>query len=393
MNKNILNTVVQDFINLNLDKDTTSLLLKKALFENIDIKDIVEQLESKKRCKKKLPTWFKTPQIYYPNKVNIEQTSSEVTANYKLQIVSGKSIIDLTGGFGVDCYYFSKVFDTVIHCDINKELSTIVHHNYKQLGILNIQTVAEDGLDFLVNSKKQFDWIYIDPSRRHDVKGKVFYLKDCLPNVPEHLEALFSYSNNILVKASPMLDISLGTSELKHVKEIHVVAVKNEVKELLFVLEKNCTEAIGIKTINIKTDHNETFEFYMSDESLSFAIYSNKASYLYEPNAAILKAGAFKVLSQKLQVNKLHQHSHLYSSQELIDFPGRTFKIQEIIPYNKKEISNRFKGKKANITTRNFPLNPADIRKKFNIRDGGEQYLFFTTNQQNKKIAISCFKI
>ncbi|WP_034044620.1 THUMP-like domain-containing protein [Wocania ichthyoenteri] len=391
MNHSILNTDIQEFINNNLNSNISKLLLKGIAFNKVETKEIIEQIEAKKRCEKKLSIWFNTENIYYPNKLNIEQTSSEITAKYKSSLISGNSIIDLTGGFGVDCYYFSKRFKTVEHCEINDKLSEIVKHNYKQLDIQNIETRCIDGIEYLKSSKKLHDWIYIDPSRRHDSKGKVFFLNDCLPNVPEHLDLLLKYSKNILIKTSPLLDFSIGINELKHVKTIHVIAVNNEVKELLWVLERNYSEEISVETVNIKKDKNEHFNFLLGEEKLAQSNYRVPLSYLYEPNSAILKAGGFHSISKKIGVFKLHQHSHLYTSEQLLDFPGRCFKIENILPFNKKELKKEG-FKKANITIRNFSETVQNIRKKFNIKEGGNQYLFFTTDFNDNKIVIICTK-
>lgn len=392
MNKHILNTINQEFINNNINSDIASLLLKKTSLENVELKEIVEQIESKKRCKTKLPTWYNTSNVYYPNKLNIEQTSSEITAEYKSRLMKGNSIIDLTGGFGVDCFYFSKSFEDVTHCEIDKNLSEIVSHNYTQLEIDKIKTLNVDGIEHLKNTNQNYDWIYVDPSRRHDSKGKVFYLKDCLPNIPQHLDLLFEHTDSVLIKASPMLDLSIGISELKHTKSIHVVAVNNDVKELLFVLNKGFNSEIEISTINIKGNKREVFEFMYSSEFEAKVNFSLPLTYLYEPNAAILKSGAFKTIAKELNVSKLHQHSHLYTSYELIDFPGRVFIISKQIPYNKKAIKKALGNSKANITTRNFPESVSHLRKKFNIKEGGETFAFFTTNSNDEKIVIICKK-
>ncbi|MCF7560133.1 class I SAM-dependent methyltransferase [Sabulilitoribacter multivorans] len=392
MNPLILNTEIQEFINDNLNTDISSLLLKGTSFLEVSTKDIIEQIEAKKRCEKKLPTWFNTKNIYYPNKLNIEQTSSEITAKYKSQLIEGNSIIDLTGGFGVDAYFFSKQFKTVKHCEINEGLSHIVAHNYKQLQTKNITTIATDGIEYILLSKNKYDWIYIDPSRRHDTKGKVFFLKDCLPNVPEHIDLLFNHSNNILIKTSPLLDLSIGIDELKHVKAIHVVAVNNEVKELLWVLEKEFDSSIQIETVNIKNDDIQQFHFTLNNKKNSESKYSKPLTYLYEPNSAILKAGAFDEVSNQLNVFKLHKHSHLYTSENLVEFPGRIFRIERVIPYNKKTLK-KAGITKANITTRNFPETVQQIRKKNNIKDGGHAYLFFTTNHHDEKIVIVTSKV
>ena len=388
MNKLILNTVNQHFINNNLVTDIVSLLLRKTDFEEVDIKELVEQIEAKRRCKSKLPTWFNTENIYFPNKLNIEQTSSEITAQYKSTLVKGLSIIDLTGGFGVDAFYFSKQFKEITHCELDENLSEIVSHNFKTLEVNHINTVTTDGIQYLKNSNTIFDCIYIDPSRRNDNKGKVFYLKDCLPDVTEHLNLLFKYSKTILIKASPMLDISIGLSELKWVKDIHIVAVDNDVKELLFLLESNFEEDVTVKTVNLIENNTQVFEFNITEEKHTESLFSLPQTYLYEPNSALMKSGAFNTISSKLKLFKLHKHSHLYTSEKQIEFPGRRFKITNVLPYSKKLIAKQFSKTKANITTRNFPETVAQIRSKFNIKDGGESYLFFTTNVNNEKIVI-----
>ncbi len=367
-------------------------MLKKHAFKNITIQELIEQIEAKKRCKIKLSKWFNTENIYYPNKLNIEQTSSEITAEYKANIIHGESIIDITGGFGVDCLYFSKKYKNVYHCEINSKLSQIVSHNYNQLNIKNITTVCNDGLVFLKESNKEFDVIYIDPSRRNDKKGKVFLLSDCLPNVPENIDFLFKKSNKILIKTSPLLDLSNAINELKYVKEIHIVAVKNEVKELLFNLEKGFTGKINIITANLNKGKNEAFRFSKENNN-SLPNYGTPKKYLYEPNAAILKSGGFNQVALQFNLLKLHQHSHLYTNEKLVPFPGRSFEIVEVLDYNKKILKKRFKKQKFNVTTRNFPKSVENIRKELDIRDGGEQYLFFTTNTNNEKIVVLCNKI
>ena len=392
MNTEILNNEVQEFISQHLNSDINVLLLKGTNFSQVDTKEIIEQIEAKKRCEKKLFSWFKSDNIYYPNKLNIEQTSSETTAKYKSGLVSGDTIIDITGGFGVDCFYFSKVFKTVTHCEINNHLSEIVNHNYKQLKVNNIETIASDGIEYLKTTNKTFDWIYVDPSRRHDSKGKVFFLNDCLPNVPEHLDLLFNHSKNILIKTSPLLDFSVGINELKHVKAIHVVAVNNDVKELLWVLEKDFNTSISIHTINFKLDTTETFNFNLDEEKSSNSKYHLPLNYLYEPNSAVLKAGGFHAITNQLDVFKLHLHSHLYTSAHILEFPGRIFKIESIIPFNKKALKT-LAIKKANITTRNFPESVENLRKKLKIADGGTIYMFLTTNLHDEKIVIITSKV
>ena len=194
-----------------------------------------------------------------------------------------------------------------------------------------------------------------------------------------------------MIKTSPLLDIKATHYDLKFVKELHIVAVDNEVKELLWILERDYESDFRIITVNLSKDIEQKFEFNFENESSSLAEYSEPLTYLYEPNSAILKAGAFNSISTNLNLPKLHKHSHLYTSEKLVDFPGRRFKIENIIPFNKKQFAKE-KISKANVTTRNFPLSVGDIRKKLKIKDGGNTYLFFTTNKDEEKVIIICSK-
>jgi hypothetical protein len=389
---NILNSEIQEFIKKNIGTSISKLALQKNPFPKVEWISILNQIEAKTKSKDKLPTWFSTNNIIYPAKISIEQTSSEKTALYKSTIVSGDSLIDLTGGFGVDDYYFTKKIKAVAHCEINPDLSDLVKHNFEQLDTKNITCYSGDSLATLTSLNKKWDWIYIDPSRRNDAKGKVFMLKDCLPNVPENIGFYFKNSDSILIKTAPLLDISAGLLELKNVKNIHIIALENEVKELLWELHKEYEGPIIIKTVNLVKDKAETFEFVLNEES-ELPHFSLPQKYLYEPNSAIMKSGGFNEVSTFFKINKLHKFSHLYTSKELIDFSGRIFEIVNTIPYNKTEIKTHLENKQANITTRNFPDTVESIRKKWKIKDGGNIFCFFTTDENNHKIVLICTKI
>ncbi|RTY93601.1 class I SAM-dependent methyltransferase [Flavobacterium sp. GT3R68] len=392
MDKKILDSEFQNFIIDNIDKDVAKLALQKNPFPEIPWLEILNQIAAKSKAKEKLPTFFNTPHIIFPNKISVEQSSSEKTAWYKSTLISGNTIIDLTGGFGVDDFYFSKKVKQVIHCEINNKLSEIVEHNFDILNASNIQCIAGDSLDVLEKGNKKYDWIYIDPSRRNDAKGKVFMLKDCLPNVPELLDFYFSHTENILIKTAPILDISAGLSELSNVKYIHVVAIDNEVKELLWELSKDFKGSPIIKTINFNKGNLDRFDFELPTNGDN-ARFGLPKKYLYEPNSAIMKSGGFDEICSKYNIDKLHPHSHLYTTDKIIEFPGRVFEIEKIIPYNKTELKIYLENKKANITTRNFPDTVEIIRKKWKIKDGGNMYCFFTTDTNNHKIVLICAKI
>ncbi|MGO4819644.1 THUMP-like domain-containing protein [Flavobacterium sp. W22_SRS_FP1] len=388
----ILNPEIQAFIDSNIDTQISTLALKKNPFPAIEWIYILNQIEAKAKAKDKLTNWFSTKNIIYPNKISIEQTSSEKTASYKASLVSGESLIDLTGGFGVDDYYFSKKIKAVAHCEINTELSNIVKHNFEQLEVKNITCYPGDSSSTLATLNRKWDWIYIDPSRRNDSKGKVFMLKDCLPNVPENLDSYFNHSNAALIKTAPLLDITAGLTELKYVKTIHIVALVNEVKELLWELHPNYIGEITVKTVNILKEKTESFDFILNEE-IKKPTYGLPIKYLYEPNSAIMKSGGFDEVGLFYNLEKLHKHSHLYTSKKLISFPGRVFQIEESIPYNKIEMKTFLQNKKANCTTRNFPDSVENIRKKWKIKEGGNIYCFFTTDINNDKIVLICNKI
>lgn len=387
MNEKILHIEVQNFINKHLNADLNRIALQKNPFPDIDFKEILNQIETKKKAEKKLPTWFHTPNIYFPKKINLEQTSSEITAAYKADLLNGTSLADLTGGFGVDTYFFSKKAAEVDHYEINQELSEIASHNFKQLGVKNVKCFIEDGIKAIL--QKKFDTIYIDPSRRSENKGKVFLLEDCIPNVVENKDYLLSKCEKLIIKTSPMLDINAAKNSLKEVSEIHIVAINNEVKELLWVLESTTQPT---KTIAINLENEKRYRFDIDQNSVANVQYSLPKKFLYEPNAAILKSGAFDEVAERFKIYKLHKHSHLYTSDEKIDFPGRVFKIEKTIAYKKKDIKENLPITAANITTRNFPESVEVLRKKWKWKDGGDNYLFFTTTMNGNKIIVQCKK-
>ena len=387
----ILEKPIQDFINQNIGVSLSKLALQKNPFPDVPWILILRQIESKTKAKDKLPQWFLTENIIYPAKISIEQTSSEKTAFYKASLIEGESLIDLTGGLGIDDFYFSKKIKTIAHCEINEELSSIVKHNFEQLKAYNITTHAGDSYETLKKLNQKWDWIYIDPSRRSDVKGKVFLLKDCLPNVPENQDFYFKYSDKILIKTAPLLDLSSGLTELKNVKNIHIIALENEVKELLWEIHKDYKGAVTIKTTNITKDKTERFDYNLNT-NLAVCEYSKPKKYLYEPNSAIMKSGGFDQVGIQFGLKKLDKHSHLYTSNKKIDFPGRVFEVEHNIDYNKTQMKAFLENKKANISTRNFPETVENIRKKWKIKDGGDSFCFFTTIEKNEKIVLICTK-
>jgi len=391
LNKALLNKDVQDFILKNRSANLSKLILKGSPFKNVSIQEIAIQIAGLSKAKSKLPTWYLTKNIVFPPNLNLEQTSSEKTAKYKASLVEGKKMMDLTGGFGIDAYFFAEKFNEVFHCELNLELSELAEHNFEILNAKNVKTFQGNGIEYLKNSDQYFDWIYLDPSRRDDAGGKVFQLSDCTPNPAEHLDLFIEKADHILIKTSPLLDLKAGIGELKNVSEIHIVAVNQEVKELLWILNKNASEEIKVKTIHFQNKITQTFEtkFRASQSDIPLSLPLN---YLYEPNPAIMKSGMFRDLASQTDSCTLHSNSHLFTSKKLKEFPGRRFEILEILLYNKKQLKQGLTLKKANITIRNFPKTVAEIRKELKIEDGGDRYLFFTTDLNEKRIVVVCKK-
>lgn len=392
MNKALLQQDVQDFIRENSAIDTAKLILKGSPFKEVNSSELAVQIVARNKAEKKLPTWYNSANIIYPPHLNLEQTSSEVTAKYKAALVSGKNLIDLTGGFGIDSFFFAESIQKVTHCEMDALLSETAAHNFKQLGAENITTTSGDSLEYLESTDEEFDWIYLDPARRDDYGGKIILLEQCTPNVPVNLELFFKKAKRVLIKTSPLLDLKAGMHELEHVAEIHIVAVNNEVKELLWLLDPASNQAVRIKTVNLGKKTVHEFEAGFSKLATKASL-SEPKQYLYEPNAALMKSGLFGELSIRTATAKLHVNSHLYTSSELTDFPGRRFQILEVLPYHRKLLKKEPRLKKANITTRNFPKSVEALRKELKIEDGGTIYAFFTTNLRNEKVVVLCEKV
>jgi hypothetical protein len=350
------------------------------------MQEIVQQIKGRKTAEKKFPFLTKEGIVFPPN-LNLEQASSQSTAEYKSQTLSGKSFLDLTCGFGIDAYFLSKNFDEVTLIEQNSELISIVENNWKTLGS-KANFINENLEKFLENSQQKFDVIYLDPARRDQQNKKKFLLEDLSPNLLEIQEKLHSITDKIIVKLSPLIDISYLISELKNITEIQIIAVRNEVKELVLIIENNQLtdnqQPTTIKCINLESNDPE-FSFNFNDEKSAKSEFSESSNFLYIPNNSILKAGAFNIISEKFGLNKLHPNTHFYTSENKIEnFPGRVLEIEKI---DAKDLK---KGEKYNIVSKNYPLKPEEIKKKYKLNDGGNHYLIFTQSVYGKEILKSC---
>ena len=377
---NLLKTESQNFINANLTADLHSLLLKKSPFPEVTIQEIVQQIKGKKVAQRKFPFLLKENIVFPPN-LNLEQASSQSTAEFKADNLNGKKFLDLTCGFGIDAYFLSQNFGEITLVEKNPELLDLVKHNWK---ILNkTATFVNENLEhFLAKNSDRFDVIYLDPARRDSEKNKKFLLEDLSPNLLEIQDQLLEISSQIIIKLSPLIDISYLISVLKNVAKIQIIAVRNEVKELIVFLEKaRKGDDVEISCINLESDDAE-FAFQFKEEKTAVSAFSEPQQFLYIPNNAVLKSGAFNLISQFFNGKKLHPNTHFYTSDKRIErFPGRILEINMI---DSKHIR---KGEKYNIISKNYPLSPDEIKKKYKILDGGNCYLIFTQTQ-NRKIIL-----
>ncbi len=298
----------------------------------------------------------------------------------------------MTGGLGVDSYFFSRRFESVTYCEIQAGLSAIAAHNFNILGAPNVEVCNMDGLELLRESDRKYDVIYLDPARRTVTGRRVFLLSDSAPPLPGSLSQLWEHTDLILIKTSPLLDLVSGIRELKEVKEIHIVAIDNEVKEILWLLEKGFSEETRIISVNLGAKDNHYFSFLSGDEKKATTTYGEVGKYIYEPNASLMKAGAFSLLSERLKLDKLHPNSHLYTSDHLVAFPGRSYEVLQSLHYNSRELK-RLGLEKAHVVARNFPKTVATLRSKYKLKEGGDKSLIFTTQKDNKLLAVLCKRI
>ena len=392
----LMNQATSQFIVENSEKDVRQLALQAERYPLVDMPLAIRQISGRQKIRTKLPSFYANESIQYPAQLSLEQSSSESTALYKSSLCEGKELVDLTGGFGIDCFFMSAHFEQVTYVERHVELCTIAQHNFELLGTKHITVINAESEKYL-DEINTADWIYIDPARRSTAGKKVVLISDCEPNVAQLSTTLLAKAPNVMIKLSPMMDVSAAITELPRTCEVHIIAVENECKEILLLLKSESSEPLKIKTINFgKKNSVQTFEFLPDDEQLAYSTFSPEiGKYLYEPNAAIMKSGAFKVIGNKFKLDKLHINTHLYTSNELeIDFPGRIFEVQKVWENGKNEWKNEAKLlKKANLTTRNYPSSVDELRKRLKLADGGNTYLFACTIGKDDKTMIACEKV
>lgn len=389
-----LNFNLKIFVDKHLNDNIHTLALKYNKQTNFNTNLVLETISNFKKASHKLPT-FTTNYCWLPTK-SYEQASSELTAFYKSLICKGDSILDLCGGLGVDDIAFSRVFSKVISLDADEELNEIVNYNFNKIGILNIERKTVYAEDFLVNNTSKFDFIYIDADRRPSLISKKFLLSDCTPNILELLPQIKKITNYLLIKLSPMVDLDYCKTAIENIKEIHVVALKNEVKEVLLMVDFTQNNVTITKAVNIINEQDiQIFNNANSVAIKETPIIENQ--YFYEPNASIIKANLSENYAQSLGLKMIATNSNFFVGNKYIEnFYGRSFTIVESFLFSKSQLKNYLKLNnilKANISKRNFPINEAEIAKQFNLKDGGNEYLFFTQNSKNEKLFFHCQKL
>ncbi len=395
-----MNTATRDFIESHLKDDVRQLALQKFP-DDVDKMLVLNQIEARQLLSKKVPSWASNPDLLFPKHLSIEQCSSELTAIYKASIINGGDVfVDLTGGLGIDSFFLSEKFKTSYYVENRKELCDLAEHNFAVLG-RKITVVNDDSESFL-SKNQDFDLIFIDPARRDVYNRKMVSLHDCSPDVVKLVETFPETSSrkpSFLIKASPMLDISLITNELQNISEIHIVSVRNECKEVLIKIELGFDGEIKYFCVDlnsVETHGRASLQYTENEEKSAVPTFSSVVKkYLYEPNASLMKSGAFKLISQRFAIEKLHVNSHLYTSDNLIpDFPGRIFEVVEFAPFNKKVKKELLSDiTEASVATRNFPLSANELRKNLNLKESDKNFVFGTTLIGEKKVVILCKKI
>ena len=434
-----MNQATQDFIRQHQDDDVRQLAFLGSKYPEVDMPFALDQIRGRKMARVKLPRWASIDGIIYPPHISMEQCSSEATALYKAELAErllnqqkikicefttkdtvapkfaknegtcenqGKvGFADLTGGFGVDFSYIAERLGVrAMYVERQEHLCEKAKENFLRLGLANAEVKNGDGIEVL-HTLEHLSLIFIDPARRDDAGNKVVSLKDCTPDVTVLQEEMLSKADYVVIKLSPMLDWHRAISELSHVREVHIISVNNECKELLLVLsarnmgdmEASSADGEVKRTVNLRIYCINDAQSFVCDESdmetSSVKIAPStldEMQYLYEPNASLMKAGCFGVLTDRYEAKMLSRNSHLFVSREPIEaFPGRSFRIIAVSSFNKKELKRHLSGiTKANIATRNFPLSVAELRKRLKLKDGGETYIFATTLSDESHVLV-----
>ena len=378
---------VQTFVRQHRQDDVRRLALQAAKYPDMDFSFVLHQIKGWQLARKKLPSWATHEQLLYPQQLAMEQCSSEQTARYKQQLVQrlcGKrlgesTLVDLTGGLGVDFSFMAQGFKKVYYVEQQAELCALGKHNFPLLGLPSARVISGDGTTFLRSMSDRAGVIYLDPARRDAAGSKTYAIEDCTPDVALLSDELVEKALWVVVKLSPMLDWHAAVAQLKHVCEVHIVSVGGECKELLLVMQRH----VGEHSLQLYAVNDDNVFACSAEEAQQRAplLRTSTFDYLFEPHASLMKAGCFAALSARYGVEALATNTHLFAAMMPVnDFPGRQFRVLSVTPFAKKSLKSALHGiDKANLAVRNFPLSVAELRKRLKLKEGGEHYLFATT--------------
>ena len=402
-----MNEATLEFIRIHADEDVRQLAFLGKKNPEVDMAYALDQIAGRQKARVKIPSWASIDGIVYPPHISMEQCSSEQTARYKARIAgNGEKIVDLTAGFGVDMAFMSAGFKQAVHVEMQPQLCAISSENYKHLGLNHVQVVCNDGVGYL-HQMEHADLIFIDPARRDQHGARTYGIADCTPNVLEIIDEMLQKADRVMIKLSPMLDWQKTVADVGNVSQVHIVSVGNECKELLLEVKKGKDEKVKVFCVNddqvFSYEIGETHPFTPSPHHpfTPSPLHSftpsplHSFTFLYEPNASVMKAGCFNLISHRFGITQPDANSHLFLSDKLVEgFPGRGFVIERVSTMNKRELKEALAGiDKANIAVRNFPLSVADLRKRLKLKDGGDVYIFATTDAKKGHLVMVCRKI
>ena len=395
------NEATIQFVHDHREEDVRALALRGCRDKEVDLPWALDQIQGWQTSRHKLPSWVAIDGIVYPPHLSMEQCSSEATAIYKCGIVERlpkschETLIDLTGGFGVDFAFMARCFDHACYVEQQAHLCETAQHNFGVLGLTQARVINADAEQVLgeVKTEPATTLLYLDPARRDSNKARTYAITDCTPNVLQLLPRLLQCGHHVLLKLSPMLDWHKAVTDLgDHVAEVHIVSVGNECKELLILIAANHTGEPSVHCVN----DGQPLIYLPSQDSIALAIATNDDTrYLYEPNASVMKAGCFGLLTGRFPIKALATDSHLFvSSEQVEDFPGRRFAIIAVTTMNKKELGRALSGiTRANVAVRNFPMTAQQLRQRLGLKDGGDCYIFGTTNATGEHRLYICNKL
>lgn len=394
-----MNEATLEFIRIHADEDVRQLAFLGKKNPEVDMAYALDQIAGRQKARVKIPSWASIDGIVYPPHISMEQCSSEQTARYKARIAgNGEKIVDLTAGFGVDMAFMSAGFKQAVHVEMQPQLCAISSENYKHLGLNHVQVVCNDGVGYL-HQMEHADLIFIDPARRDQHGARTYGIADCTPNVLEIIDEMLQKADRVMIKLSPMLDWQKTVADVGNVSQVHIVSVGNECKELLLEVKNGKGEKVKVFCVNddqvFSYEIGETHPFTPSPLHSFTPSPLHPFTFLYEPNASVMKAGCFNLISHRFGITQPDANSHLFLSDKLVEgFPGRGFVIERVSTMNKRELKEALAGiDKANVAVRNFPLSVADLRKRLKLKDGGDVYIFATTDAKKGHLVMVCRKI